>query len=164
MKRKNIKKNELHKLQVKKCSFKLIMKSIGTKLLILYCCWNNKEVSSTLKCKLVRLLSTKFKEIAIRLHWAKSNKNVMSNNSAKMKKIYGKITNLFQQLPALKEKVKKDQVWTNLTFYQRTERMFLKSWYQNMTKFTKSWRTTRHQKTQCHKLWTGMKSVIYVTL
>jgi len=138
MKRKNIKKNELHKLQVKKCSSKLIMKSIETKLLILYCCWNNKEVSSILKCKLVKLLSIKFKEIAIRLHWVKSNKNVMYNNLAKMNKISGKITNLFQQLPALKEKVKKGQVWTDLTFYQRTERTFLNSWYQNMTKFTKS--------------------------
>ena len=34
----------------------------------------------------------------------------MYNNSAKMKKTYGKITNLFQQLPALKEKVKNVQV------------------------------------------------------
>lgn len=34
----------------------------------------------------------------------------MYNNLAKMNKISGKITNLFQQLPALKEKVKKGQV------------------------------------------------------
>lgn len=138
MRRKNIKRNELHKLQVRKCSFKLTMRSTETKFLILYSCWNKKKVSFILKCKRVRRLSIKYKETVIRLHWTKNNKNATYNNSVKTNKTYGKIINQTQQLQALKDKAKKDQVWTNLTFYQRTERTFLKIWYQNMNKFIKN--------------------------
>jgi len=107
--RKNTKRKEPHKSQGKKCNSKLNMKSIEKKMNKHLSFSRNKEISLTPRCRQVKALSKKYKEIVTRQLLARSSKRDTFNNSEKMNRTFGRTTKQNPKLTVFKDNQKNDR-------------------------------------------------------